>query len=119
MSTPLVRFLLRHCAGGVFAGWVTLGGLIGTDVGGLRTLILASDLGVIAAIMLLIGFAVTFGSAAMGAAVMGLGRDDPPGTQRRYRWTPAPVTWKGSRAGFGDQRLVPVRIRRLRPSTGR
>jgi len=107
-TNPLVPYLARHCAGGILAGWLSLGGLLGTNVGGLRTLIAGSDLGVLAAIMLLIGFAVTFGSVAMGAAVMALGRDEPPTSQKRFR-----LVWPAViRGGAVLRRTVAVSARR-------
>lgn len=70
----LMRFLLRHCLDGVIAGWALLIGLLWTDVGRVRTLIYASDVGWLALIMLAVAFAITFGSVGMGIAVNRLGR---------------------------------------------
>jgi hypothetical protein len=70
----LVRFLLRHCLDGVVAGWALLIGLLWTDVGRVRTLIYASEVGWLALIMLAVAFAITFGSVGMGIAVNRLGR---------------------------------------------
>lgn len=86
MANPLVSLLVRHGAAGVLAGWISLGGLLWLDVGRLRTLIMTDQGGAIALLMLAAGFAVTFGGAAMGAAIMGLGRPLPPAPRRR--WTP-------------------------------
>ena len=76
LRTELVLFLLRHCRAGVAAGWLTLALLLWTDVGRLGTLVGASDLWPLPLLMLLAAFAVTFGSVAMGAGIMGLGKAD-------------------------------------------
>ncbi|HEX6142104.1 MAG TPA: hypothetical protein VFZ01_05270 [Geminicoccaceae bacterium] len=86
MANPLISLLLRHGAAGVLAGWISLGGLLWLDVGRLRTLIMTDQGGGVALLMLAAGFAVTFGGAAMGAAIMGLGRPLPPSRPYR-RWT--------------------------------
>lgn len=65
-----VRFLLRHLSGGTLAAVVFEGLLLGFDAFGLRALITGSEHGVLAAGLLLFGLTVTFGSVAMGAAIM-------------------------------------------------
>ena len=70
----LIVFLLRHLAVGAGAG-VLLGLLcLATDLGGLRGLLFGSGGGPLAVALFFFGLIVTFGSVAMGAAVMGLGR---------------------------------------------
>ncbi len=64
------RYIVLPGLAGVLAGQVGVAALLALDVGALRTLILASPQGWIAVAMLCAGFAVTFGSAAIGAAVM-------------------------------------------------
>ncbi|PHS21172.1 MAG: hypothetical protein COA85_13310 [Robiginitomaculum sp.] len=59
----LIRFLARHLIVGLIAGEGLLAGLLLLDAGGLRTMIWSSSDKVIA---------LTFGSLAMGAGVMGL-----------------------------------------------
>ena len=80
-----VRFLLRHLSGGALAAVVFEGLLLGSDAFGLRTLVMASEQGLPAAGLLLFGLTVTFGSAAMGAAIMTLDRnsDDASGTKAK------------------------------------
>ena len=68
----LLRLLAVNCAIGIFAGWTLLAALFLTDTAGLATLIRASDSPFVPVAMLAAGFAVTFGSAAMGVAVMQL-----------------------------------------------
>lgn len=94
---PLIRFLIAHCLIGIAGGWVMLAGLVVLDVGGLGTLILRSAAPWLAIAVLGFGIAVTFGSAAMGAAIMSLHRGDSRGderggrTARRRVLVPAPV----------------------------
>ena len=85
MRSPLLRFLAAHLAVGVFVGWSVLGGLIALDVASLRTLLLRDQHAAVALAMAAIFFAITFGSLAMGAGVMGLRDDDRGGGGRRFR----------------------------------
>jgi hypothetical protein len=91
-----VRFLLGHAAIGIAVGVLFVVALLALDVPGLRGLMLRGADGVLALGLLLFGSAVTFGSVAMGAAIMGLGA--PPKT-------PDPPRGGGLAA-------VPVRARR-------
>lgn len=102
MSNPLVALLVRHGAAGVLAGWISLGGLLWLDVGRLRTLMMTDEAGLIALLLLAAGFALTFASAAMGAAVMGLGRPLPPAR---------PSGRRSSRAGATSAPVACPRIR--------
>lgn len=74
-----VRFLLRHLSGGALAAAVFEGLLLGFDAFGLRALVAGSEHGILAAGLLLFGLTVTFGSAAMGAAIMTIDRDGSEG----------------------------------------
>ena len=76
----LVAYLIRHGLAGAVAGWLTAAALLASDVGGIRTLVLASDLFPVPLIMLLASFGLTFASVAMGAAIMSLGRVAPRGS---------------------------------------
>ncbi len=71
----LLRFLAVNCAIGIAGGWTLLAALIVTDTAGLRTLIW-NEGSAVPVILLAAGFAITFGSAAMGAAVMTMHRRD-------------------------------------------
>jgi len=82
MDDPLIRFLLRHCLAGVLAGWTMVALLLLLDVAGLGTLVFASEGWLVALVMLMVFFAITFGSVAMGGAVMSLGRADRPSGRR-------------------------------------
>ncbi|RDD61177.1 hypothetical protein [Ferruginivarius sediminum] len=70
-----VRFLLHHVVGGIVGAVAFLALILAFDLGGLRQLILESRHGWLAGALLLFGLIVTFGSVAMAAAVMLLGRD--------------------------------------------
>lgn len=79
---PLVRFILGHVVVGTAAGWTLLAALLALDVAGLRSLIANSPDGALAVGMLALFFAITFGSAASGAAIISLGRHDQGGSGR-------------------------------------
>ena len=85
--TPLFRLLAINLAAGVAVAVLLLGGLLWLNPGGLRHLIFADRAPGIALGLLLFGFIVTFGSAAMGSAIMAAGRregdDDEPRGPRR------------------------------------
>jgi hypothetical protein len=85
MYDGLVVLLIRHGLAGAAAGWATAGLLLWTDTAGIGLLVATSDLWPIPLIMLVWSFGLTFGSVAMGAAIMGLGRraaHDPSGGAR-------------------------------------
>jgi hypothetical protein len=65
----LLRFLLRHCATGIVAGWCLMLGLVWTDVGRIGTLMDRSDVGWIGYLMLIAAFGITGGSVGMGVAI--------------------------------------------------
>ena len=107
----LLKLLVRHLVMGIAAGWVTLGMLLFVNIGGLRTILFASSDPILALILLAFGFTVTFGSLAMGVAIMTLpyGGDDSKGRglkidnimERLKRGLPMIDT---------NQNLVPVRV---------
>jgi hypothetical protein len=72
---PLIRLLVVNCAAGVAAALLMLGGLLALNPGNLRALIFADRMGAVALGLLLFGLAVTFGSVAMGTAIMALGTE--------------------------------------------
>jgi hypothetical protein len=77
-APSLPVFLACHCAAGIVAGWIMVGGLLWLDVAGLGVLVMASDMFPVPLLMLLAAFAITFGAMAMGSAIMGLGRSGSP-----------------------------------------
>ncbi len=72
---PLLRLLAINLAIGVTAAIVMTGGLMWLNPGHLRDLIIADRGGAAAFILLLFGLVVTFGSVAMGTAIMTLGHE--------------------------------------------
>lgn len=106
-----VRFVLLHAALGAFVGWVALGLILWSDVGSLGTLLATSPFALEAIALLAMGFGVTFGSAALGAAVISLGRPaEPPGG---YRLRPGPVA--SHRPAFAARPVVVAPASRPRP----
>jgi multisubunit Na+/H+ antiporter MnhC subunit len=87
--SPLMRLLAINLATGVGMAVLLVGGLLALDPGGLRHLILADRAGGVALALLLTSFVITFGSTAMGTAIMALGRrerkDDRPRGGRKRR----------------------------------
>jgi len=75
---PLFRLLAINVTIGASVAVLMLGGLLLLNPHGLRDLIFADRSGVTAAVLLLFGFVITFGSTAMGSAIMMLGRSERP-----------------------------------------
>lgn len=71
---PLFRLLAINLAAGAAIAALLVGGLLALNPGGLRHLIFADASPGTALGLLLFGFVVTFGSAAMGTAIMAMGR---------------------------------------------
>ena len=95
LSVKLFRLLAINLAIGVVAALLMTGGLLLLNPYGLRSLLLSDPSGGIVAVLMLFGFVVTFGSAAMGSAIMAIGRDTPPrGGEASAR--------AGRRAGAGE-----------------
>ncbi|MEJ2375783.1 MAG: hypothetical protein P8Y71_10300 [Pseudolabrys sp.] len=72
---PLIRLLAINLAAGFAVALLMLGGLLLINPGHLRELIFSDRTGPVALGLLLFGLVVTFGSVAMGSAVMMLGRE--------------------------------------------
>ena len=88
LRVPLFRLLAINLAAGSAVAALFVGGLMALNPAGLRDLILADSSPGTALGLLLFGFVVTFGSTAMGTAIMAMGRrqkdDEPPrGPPRR------------------------------------
>ncbi len=71
----VLRHVLPHWAAGCIAGVVAAFGIVATNLGSLCDLILHADDGWLAFALLTFGLVVTFASAAIGGAIMALGRD--------------------------------------------
>jgi hypothetical protein len=80
---PLFRLLAINVAIGTAAALLMLAGLMWLNPLGLRDLILADRAGAVAAGLLLFGLVVTFGSTAMGSAIMMLGARESGGDSTR------------------------------------
>lgn len=72
----LVRYLMPHLLAGCLAGALASGLLLGTNLGSLRDLVTHTDGGWLAAALMTFGFMVTFGSAAIGHAIIRIGDDE-------------------------------------------
>lgn len=70
----LLRFLARHCLGGIMGGWALLLGLVWTDAAGLGALIHSAELGWLGLLLLAAVFGLTGGAVGMAVAVMTMGR---------------------------------------------
>jgi hypothetical protein len=76
---PLFRLLAINLAIGIAVAVLMLGGLLALNPDRLRDLILADRTPTMALALLLFGLVVTFGSVAMGTAIMAIGRGDDLG----------------------------------------
>ena len=89
---PLFRLLAINLAAGTAVAALLVGGLLAVNPSGLRDLIFADRSPGTALGLLLFGFVVTFGSAAMGSAIMAMGQrqadDDEPRGPRRLAAQP-------------------------------
>jgi hypothetical protein len=72
-ATDVVRYVLPHLAAGCLAGAMAACGIVATNVGALRDLMLHTQGGWLAGVLLAGGFALTFGCAATGGAIMRIG----------------------------------------------
>jgi len=75
LRQPLIRLLAVNLAIGAGVALLLTAGLIALNPAHLRELILADRMPGAALALLLFGFLITFGSAAMGTAIMMLGRE--------------------------------------------
>ncbi len=82
LRVPLFRLLAINLAAGIAVAALLVGGLLALDPFGLRHLIFSDNSPGTALGLLLFGFVVTFGSAAMGSAVMAMGRPPAEDTPR-------------------------------------
>ncbi len=66
----LTKFLVTHALIGIVAGAVTSFALIWYNIADLGDLIARSDMKIIAVVLLVFGFALTFGQASVATAVL-------------------------------------------------
>jgi membrane protein implicated in regulation of membrane protease activity len=76
-SQPVFALLVTAASGGQIAALILTGGLLFLDIGGIATLIASSDTGPLAVFCLVVVMTITFVSAAMGTAIMGMSADRP------------------------------------------
>lgn len=98
LRIPLFRLLAINLAIGACAAVLLVGGLLWLNPGHLRELIFADRSPGIALLVLFGSFLVTFGSAAMGSAIMAQGRKDDDD--------------KGGGGGGHTARLAPQKLAR-------
>jgi hypothetical protein len=92
LREPLYRLLLINLATGLTVASFLFGGLLLINPAHLRDLILSDSSPGIASFLLLFGLAVTFGSAAMGTAIMAIGaRRTPSSGAKPAPLQPAPI----------------------------
>lgn len=93
-----IRLLLTHALGGVAVGLATAAMLVWLDIARLWTLASGTTDGWIGLALLGFGFAITFGSAALGAAIMAENGATPRPPRGRGRLALAPLS------------LAPIRV---------
>lgn len=103
-ENPLLRLLAVNALSGSAVALVVVGGLFASNAGGLYDLVANASDPAVPVILLVFGFIITLGSAAMGTAVMMLPRDggDERGGGRRERVFPLMS---------GEPALVPIPVR--------
>ena len=105
----LLKLLARNLVMGVAAGWLTLGGMLFINIGGLRDVLVTSSDPLLALILLAFGFTITFGSLAMGAAIMTLPYGDDRGKGGGLKIASLLARFKNRLTRLnGDRVLVPV-----------
>ena len=73
----LNKLLLVSACKGTCCGWVFLAVLLLANIGGMGDTILKSSSALLAVPLLMVGFAITFGSMGMGHAIMSIPAKDP------------------------------------------
>jgi len=83
----LIRLYIRHVLIGFVLSAIFVGLLLGLDVAGLRRLVLGSDMGWLAGLMLLVFNGSIFAGVQFGIAVMRMAEpeDEPPSGGPRLR----------------------------------
>ena len=97
LCKPLLRLLAVNIAAGASVAVLMLGGLLALNPANLRDLIWADRTPGAALALLLFGFLITFGSAAMGSAIMALGGKPRRGERGRRGGQPRPAEARARR----------------------
>ncbi len=100
-SVPLFRLLLINLAAGLAVAMLLVGGLLLLNPANLRELIFADHSPAVALALLLVSFFVTFGSTAMGTAIMAAGQREDD-TAPRGPGSPAEVATAKSTLAAAD-----------------
>ena len=96
----LVKFMLRHALIGYAAAIIFVAAILALDVGGLRSLVETSSLGMLAVALLTFFTGLTFASLQMGMAIMSLKNEEEDGNETgghadlTAQWEVQPVTVK-------------------------
>lgn len=69
------KLLLWSCLRGILIGWILLAVIFALNVMNMRYLVFSSSHHILATFLLMVGFAITFGNASMGHALMRLTKD--------------------------------------------
>lgn len=80
--TMLNKLLLCSACKGIAFGWVLLAVLLIGNVGGMGDVILHSSSTPLAVFLLMVGFGITFGSSAIGRAVMSIPSKKDPASNK-------------------------------------
>lgn len=72
----LIKLYIKSCAIGFVLSAVFVGLLLGFDVMGLGGLVMRSDAGLVAVLVLWVLNGIVFGSVQFGIAIMGMAEDD-------------------------------------------
>jgi len=108
----LLKLLARNLLTGIAAGWITLGMLLLINIGGLRDILFSSSSPVLALVLLAFGFTITFGSLAMGAAIMTMPYDGDQEKGGGLKIVNVLAHFKNRLLQSGDNRsLVPVPVK--------
>ena len=77
------KLLIKSCLKGIATGWAILAFILAIDLFGLREFTFGSSQGILAVFLLAVGFAITFGNAGMGFAIMRLPKtaDEPTNSE--------------------------------------
>jgi len=94
---PLIRLLAVNLAAGIAVAVLLLGGLLALNPHHLRDLIFADRAAPAALALLAFGFVITFGSAAMGTAIMALGRSERRDRDGKAQAVEVPATVRAHR----------------------
>lgn len=88
-KNPLMRLLSINLAIGAAAGLLVVAGFYVLDIGGIQRLTNSDEMPWVPVIMLIVMFIITLGSAAMGAAIMMLPKDEGGDKGKRVPVGPA------------------------------